>query len=136
MNLSIGEIWKIRIAFINDMRTQVNMSQYISLVSPSAALTYLASDIANTGIESEWGFRRAAFLFRRQFLTRVDQYIEKTGDLDKVGHLGSDLAPPFEHAEPGLVQVINAHLSRFVVLMFYPILFFLGAQIAFIRSAL
>ena len=137
MNLCSGEIMQIRLAFINDMRTQVRMSQYISLVSPSVALTYVASDIAHTGIESEWNFRRAVLLFRGQFLTEIDAQMERTEDYEELWENKSDeYAPPFEYAEPDLIQVIHAHLPRFIVLMFYPILFFLGAQIAFIRSAL
>lgn len=137
IDLSRGEILNIRMAFINDMRTQVRMSQYISLVSPSAALTYIASDIAHTGIESEWNFRRAVFRFRRQYLTQVDAYIEKTGDHEVFWDTNTEyVPPPFEYVELGLIEVIQAHLPRFIVLIFYPILFFLGAQIAFIRSAI
>ena len=136
MNLRNGEIFKIRLAFINNMRTQVTLSQYMSLISPSAALTYLASDIADTGTESEWNFRRAVFRFHRPFFTQIDAHIEKTGDIEKVRHLELDNPPPFEYGQLDLIQLIDAHLPRIIVLLFYPILFFLGAQIAFIRSTL
>lgn len=137
IDLSRREILNMRLAFINDMRAQVRMSQYISLVSPSAALTYIASDIAHTGIESEWNFRRAVFRFRRQFLTQVDAYIERTGDHEVFWDSSTEyVPPPFEFVEPNLIQVIHAHLPRFIVLIFYPILLLLGAQIAFIRSAI
>ena len=137
MNLTTKEIAKLKLEFINGMESQVRVSHYISFVSPSAALTYLASDIARTGLESGRHFRRAVFRFRNQYLKRIDQYIEKTQDYSRLRNLRKeDDTPPFEYRELSLSQAISAHLPRIMVLVLYLVLFFFGAQIAFIRTQL
>jgi hypothetical protein len=44
--------------------------------------------------------------------------------------------PDFVYNEIPAVEVIADRLPHFMVLVLYPLLFFLGAQIAFVRSAL
>jgi hypothetical protein len=133
-NLSAKEIAEIRLDFLNEVEAQAKLSQYLSLISPSAAFKYLATDIAQTGIFSEWDFRRAAIRYHSQYVKHLDDYIEKTGDYSKIWRIDKNVAPPFEYRAFNLSQVILAHLPRFTVLALYTTVFFLSAQIAFIRS--
>ena len=136
MNLTAGEIAKLKRGFINDMQAQVKVSHYISFISPSAALTYLAGDIARTGLETERHFRRAVFRYRGEYMAHVDRYIERTGDYGRLRTVDPDDSPPFDYHELSVAQVIAAHLPRVMVLILYTVLCFFGAQVAFIRAQL
>lgn len=54
--LYAGEVMNIWETFFNDMDAQAKLAQRLSLISPSAILTYVASDLSHTGIESEMHF--------------------------------------------------------------------------------
>ena len=136
MRLNAGEVAKIRGAFVNEIEGQAKLSQYLSLISPSAGLTYLASDIAQTGLFSEWDFRRAFFRYRRQYVEYMDRYIKETGDYERMQKIDKDLSPPFEYRELTPSQAVAAYLPHSMMLVFYCALFSLGAQIAFSRTQL
>ena len=125
---------KIRGNFLNQVEEQAKVSQYLSSISPSAALTYLVSDMANTGLESERDFRRAVIRYRRQYAEYLDRYIEKTGDYSRLMNIDSDNVPPFEYQGLRFSQVLGLHFHHFMILVLYTTLFYLGAQIAFVRS--
>lgn len=134
MKFSAGESARIRTAFLNEIAEQARVSQYLSMISPSAAYVFLASDLANTGLESEWGFRRAVLRYRRQYAEYVDRYIAETGDSNRLWSVKKEESPPFEYRGLSTVQATAAHLTQFMVMVLYGVLFFLGAQIAFLRS--
>jgi hypothetical protein len=108
----------------------------LSFLFPSATFVFLASDVAHTGIESEQNFLHATLRYRRQYAEHVSQYIDKTGDYQIFGRILKADPPDFVHQETRASEVITARLPHFMVLVLYPLLFFLGAQIAFIRSTL
>ncbi len=130
------ELTKIWEAFFNKMGAQAKLAQYLSLISPSAILTYLASDLAHTGIESEHAFRFATIRFRRQYAANVGEYIQRTGDKTKLWVVDRRLVPAFVVPRPTVSQVISTHLPQFIALVLYMFLFFCGAQIAFVRSSI
>ena len=134
LKLSAGTIMKIRGDFLNAVEAQAKVSQYLSFISPSAALTYLGSDLANTGLESERDFRRAVIRYRRQYAEYLDRYIEKTGDYSGLIDIDSDNVPPFEYQGLRFSQVLSVHFHHFMILVLYTTLSYLGAQIAFVRS--
>jgi len=136
MKFSAGESAKIRTAFLNEIAEQARVSQLLSLVSPSAAYVFLSSDLAGTGIENEWGFRRAVFSYRSQYAGYVDGYVKKTGDRNRLWRVNKMDSPPFEYRALTPLQTIAAHLPQFMVMVLYSVLFFLGAQLAFVRSRL
>lgn len=132
-----GEAAKIRIAFLNEVETQAKMGETLSLISPAAAFIFLASDIAQTGLESERDYRRAVFRYRRQYGEYQDRQIEETGDYGSAFHAANaDTAPPFVYRAISLSQAVGAYIPQFMVLVLYSILFFFAAQIAFIRAPL
>jgi ABC-type transport system involved in multi-copper enzyme maturation permease subunit len=136
MKFSVGESARIRSAFFNEIAEQAKVSKSLSLISPSAAYVFLTSDLAGTGLESEWGFRRAILRYRRQYAEYLEGYIEKTGDYDRLWRVKKKDSPPFEYQGFTPDKAIAAHLPQFMVLVLYSALFFFGAQIAFIRSQL
>ena len=82
MNLSVGEAAEIRQDFINAVEAQADMNLSISLISPSAAFVFLATDVANTGIFSEWDFRRAVIRYRHQYADHtLTATLKETGGL-------------------------------------------------------
>jgi hypothetical protein len=94
----------------------------------------LGSDLAHTGLESERDFRRAVIRYRRQYAEYLDRYIENTGDYSGLIDIDSDNVPPFEYQGLRFSQVLGLHFHHFMILVLYTTLFYLGAQIAFVRS--
>lgn len=129
----LSRIWE---AFFNQMDGQAKLAQYVSLISPSATFTYLASDLAHTGIESEHAFRLATIGFRRQYAANVGDYIRKTGDITKLWEIDKKLVPPFEMLKPTISTVISTNLPQFLTLVLYGFVCFCAAQLAFIRSSI
>ena len=136
MNLQVKELTQVWEAFFNEMEAQAKLARYLSLISPSAITTYLASDLSHTGIESEHAFRFAIIRFRREFAANLTRYMQQTGDKTKLWFVDNKLAPAFVLPRPTISQVISTHLPQFIVLVLYGFLCFCGAQITFIRSAI
>jgi len=130
------ECTKIWENFFNQMDIQAKMAQYLSLISPSATFTYLATDLSHTGIESEHAFRFATIRFRRRFMVKLDEYIQKTGDRTKLLHLDKEVAPDFVLPQPMVSEVISTHLPQSLALVVHFFLCFCGAQVVFIRSSI
>jgi len=129
----LSKIWE---NFFNQMDVQAKVAQYLSLISPSATFTYLATDVSHTGIESEHAFRFAALGFRRQLMTNLEEYGQKTGDYRKFLRLDNAVAPDFALPRPPVSEAISTHIPQFVALIVHFLLCFCGAQVAFIRSSI
>ncbi len=132
VKFGVGEGARIRTAFLNEIAEQAKMSQFLSLISPAASYVFLASDLAGTGIENEWSFRRAVLSYRSQYADYVDRYIQKTGNKDRLWRVNKKDSPPFEYRGFAQLQAIGAHFPQFMMLVLYSVLFFLGAQLAFV----
>ena len=136
MNLSVGKAAEIRQDFINAVAAQADMNLSISLISPSAAFVYLATDVANTGILSEWNFRRAVIQYRSQYAEHVNRYIEETGDYEILQRILKADPPNFVPPKFFLPDVISMHSNLLLVLLLYNVVFFVGGQVVFIRRPL
>ena len=136
MNLSVGKAAEIRQDFINAVEAQADMNLSISLISPSAAFVYLATDIANTGILSEWDFRRAVMRYRHQYAEHVNNYIEETGDYEILQRILKADPPDFVPPKFFVSDVISTHFDLLVVLLLYSVVFFFASQVVFIRRPL
>ena len=136
MNLSVGKAAEIRQDFINAVEAQADMNLSISLISPSAAFVYLATDVANTGILSEWDFRRAVMRYRHQYAEHVNRYIEETGDYEILQRILKADPPDFVPPKFFLSDVISTHFDLLVVLLLYSVIFFFASQVVFIRRPL
>ena len=136
MNLSVGKAAEIRQDFINQVEAQADMNLSISLISPSAAFVFLATDIANTGILSEWNFRRSVIRYRHQYAEHVNRYIEETGDYEILQRILKADPPDFVPPKFFLSDVISMHFDLLVVLVLYNVVFFFAGQVIFIRRPL
>lgn len=136
MNLSVGKAAEIRQDFINAVQAQADMNLSISLISPSAAFVYLATDVANTGILSEWNFRRAVIRYRSQYAEHVNNYIEETGNYEILQRILKADPPDFVPPKFSLPDVISRHSNLLLVLLLYNVVFFFAGQVVFIRRPL
>ena len=136
MNLSIGKAAEIRQDFINAVEAQADLNLAMSLISPSAAFVYLATDVANTGIFSEWNFRRAVIRYRHQYANHVNNYIKETGDYEILHRILKADPPDFVPPKFFLSDVISRHFNLLVVLLLYTVVFFFAGQGIFIRVPL
>ena len=136
MNLSVGKAAAIRQGFINKVEAQADLNLSISVISPSAAFVYLATDVANTGILSEWNFRRAVIRYRHQYAEHVNRYIEETGDYEILQRILKSDPPDFVPPKFFLSDVISMHFNLLVVLLLYNVVFFFAGQVVFIRRPL
>ena len=136
MNLSVGKTAEIRQDFINKVEAQADMNLSISLISPAAAFVFLATDVANTGILSEWNFRRSVIRYRQQYAEHVNQYIEETGDYEILQRILKADPPNYVPPKFFLSDVISQHFNLLVVLVLYNVVFFFAGQVIFIRRPL
>ena len=136
MNLSVGKAAEIRQDFINKVEAQADMNLSISLISPSAAFVFFAADIANTGILSEWNFRRSVVRYRHQYAEHVNRYIEETGDYEILQRILKADPPNYIPPEFFLPDVISMHFNLLVALVLYNVVFFFAGQVMFIRRPL
>ena len=134
MRVSVGEPMKIRESFINAAEAQAEISQRLSIISPSAAFVFLASDVARTGIQSEHAFRRAVFRYFREYAEHVEQYLKETNDYGIFMHMQRADPPEFIPPKIHTPQVLATHLPYFMFIMIYSFFLFFAAQIAFIRA--
>ena len=136
MNISVGKAAEIRQDFINRVEAQANLNLSISLISPSAAFVFLATDIANTGILSEWNFRRAVMRYRYQYAEHVNRYIEETGDYEILKRILKADPPDFVPPKFFLSDVISMHFNLLTALLLYNTVFFFAGQVVFIQRPL
>ena len=136
MNLSVGNAAEIRQDFINAVEAQADLNLSISLISPSAAFVYLATDVANTGILSEWSFRRAVIRYRHQYAEHVNRYIEETGDYEILHRILKADPPDFVPPKFFLSDVIAMHFNLLVALLLYSVVLFFAGQVVFMRKPL
>jgi len=118
---------------------QTRLARAISMASPLADFSYLATDLSSTGIRNQVHFSRLAGLWSRSF---NDDYRPKkfaamrakdpTVDTWNTAVDMSD-APRFRYAEEGLGGRVQAALPPFAVLIAYGIVLFAAAYVAFIR---
>jgi ABC-2 type transport system permease protein len=127
---------QIRQEFINEIQAQATVSRWFSMISPSSAFTSLASDLAHTGVESERDFRRACIRYRMNYTDYLVEEIKASGNLKKLSRIDEKDAPYFTYREIDVEYAIQAHLTNFIMLLFYTAFFFFAAQIILIRSEL
>ena len=113
---------------INDYRSRFNqlvaLSQNITRFSPAAAFTYLATDIAGTGIFEEWRLRQAVLEYKNQIW-------DKPTDSD--GNIMGEF-PAFSYQRSSINQVLNfSGLTNLLVLILLNVLFFAAAYVVFLK---
>jgi ABC-type transport system involved in multi-copper enzyme maturation permease subunit len=118
---------------------QTGLARAISMVSPLADFSYLATDLSSTGTRNLVHFGRLAQLWSRTFNgdyqpKKVAEFRAKdpTGDAWNTAIDMSD-APRFRYMEEGLGGRAQAALPPFAVLLGFGIVLFAAAYVALIR---
>jgi len=101
----------------------VELSQNITRFSPTAAFTYLATDMMGTGILDERRLKKGVLQYK-------DLVWDNPTDTD--GNLIGNFAP-FAFRRSSLKESISEGLGNFVILILFYILFFTAAYVAFLR---
>ncbi len=125
------ETSKIKLDYTNALERQVRTGVVVSCLSPSAIFTHLASDLTQTGVQSEHRFRNAVERFHGQY---VDYIVQKIGRSDRLLAKPnvSDL-PIFPYSEPSIAEIINDDMPYLLLLLLYNLMFFMGAYALFLR---
>jgi len=118
---------------------QTGLARALSMISPLADFSYLATDLSSTGVRNRVHFGRLAGLWSRAFWQ--DYQPKKTAEMRAkdptadTSNTAVDMtdAPRFRYTEEGLGGRIRAALPPFAVLLGYGIALFAAAYVSFIR---
>lgn len=121
---------KVKSAYMASLHKQMGASKAISSLSPLAAFTYLATDLAHTGIQSEEDFRRAVNAFKNQFITYVEGKLVSQQYLDRPDI--SDM-PSFRYEPRSAVTAARGDLIHLLLLALFNVVFFMGAYLLFLK---
>jgi ABC-type transport system involved in multi-copper enzyme maturation permease subunit len=118
---------------------QTGLARSISMASPLADFSYLATDLSSTGTENMSHFERLRQAwddaFRRDYRPKKIEELkakDPTADLWNTAIDMSD-SPRFRYIEEGLGGRVKAALPPFAVLLGYCVVLFAAAYVAFIR---
>ncbi|MGB2865252.1 MAG: ABC transporter permease subunit [Sedimentisphaerales bacterium] len=103
----------------NRFNRLVKVSQNITRISPAAAFTFLATDIAGTGMSEERNLKRAVL----QYMHIAGNWDDEKGD-----------RPAFSYQRSSFREVLGqGGLSNCLILILFNVLFFTGAYVAFLH---
>ncbi|HPW17948.1 MAG TPA: ABC transporter permease subunit [Candidatus Aminicenantes bacterium] len=118
---------------------QTGLARAISMISPLADFSYLATDLSSTGTRNQAHFARLAGLWGQAFYRdyqprKIEAFRAKdpTGDPWNTAIDMSD-APRFHYVEEGLGGRVRAALPPFGALLGFCVVLFAAAYVAFIR---
>jgi ABC-type transport system involved in multi-copper enzyme maturation permease subunit len=119
-------------------RAQVELSTVLSMLSPLADFTYLATDLSNTGIRNRNHFERLREAWDRSFEEYSDKRmaaLEKANPAMDVWNTAVDVSdmPRFKYREESLAPRLEGVLPAFAVLLVAGLAVFGAAYVSFIR---
>ena len=121
---------KVKHDHISSIRKQMALSKAFSALSPVAAFTYIATDLANTGIHDERHFRRTVDIFKNEFVAYVGEKLASRKFLDRPNV--SDM-PSFQYKPLNAFAIARDDLIHLLMLALFSIVFFLCAHLSFLR---
>jgi ABC-type transport system involved in multi-copper enzyme maturation permease subunit len=119
-------------------RAQTGLSTVLSMLSPLADFTYLATDLSNTGIKNRNHFEMLREAWDRSFEEYSDKRMEALKkdnpamDVWNTAVVVSDM-PRFKYREESLAARIEGVLPQFAVLIISGLAVFSAAYVSFIR---
>ena len=124
--------------------TQNRISVNISRLSPAATLTYIMSDLCNTGLQERENFYQQAKVYYQHlddiFYSKMwmDMFSTGKGSTYSLGSSEEGIAerkdlPFFTYKSGGLGEVLSRSVIDIGVLVLYTLIFFLGAYFSFLR---
>ena len=121
----------VRQPYSNQLARRRAVGKYVSMLSPNALFHYMASDLAQTGVQSEQRFRQAANQFHQDYVQFILQNMRRAGQLLAQPDV-SDL-PVFPYSEPSITVILEENLILLLLLVVYTALLLIGAHQAFVR---
>ncbi len=117
---------------------QTALARTISMVSPLAVFTYLATDLSSTGMKNEAYLGRIRGAWDRDFWQYVRKRIADLQAKDPATdwwNTAVDVSdrPRFEYREEGLGARVQATLPEFLLLLGYGLVFFVLAYVSFLK---
>jgi hypothetical protein len=94
------------------------------------SFTYLATDLAHTGIQNERHFRRTVNIFKNQFVAYVGEKLasKKFTDRPDISSM-----PSFQYEPRAAVAIASDDLIHLLLLALFNLVFFMGAYLSFLR---
>jgi len=127
----------------NDLRqreeAQTGLARLISMVSPLADFSYLATDLSSTGTENMAHFDRLAEVWDHAFYRdyrpkKIKEFKAKYPTADEWNtFIDMTDSPRFQYVEERLGGRVKAALAPFAVLLGYCVVLFAAAYAAFVR---
>jgi ABC-type transport system involved in multi-copper enzyme maturation permease subunit len=116
---------------------QKRVAKRLACISPYADFVYLATDLSGTGLRSLDYFSRVAGQYSTQFYDylakRTEQAREQDPTFDSNSFIDVSDRPRFHFKEEALNNRLEAVLPYWGVLVFFNVVFFAGAFVAFLR---
>jgi hypothetical protein len=129
----------VREALTRREEAQTGLARTISMASPMADLTYLATELSSTGMRNMLHVRRLAevwaLAFYRDYQPKKVAEMKAKDPTADIWNTAVDMtdAPRFRYTPEGLGGRIEASLDAFAVLAVYAVALFAAAAAAFIR---
>jgi ABC-type transport system involved in multi-copper enzyme maturation permease subunit len=119
-------------------KAQTSLSQTISMISPLAVFSYLATDLSSTGIKNAAYFEQLRVVWDRAFGEYERKKLAALQAKDPATdwwNTAVDMSdrPRFEFREERLGARVQAALPGFVLLLGYGLVFFVLAYVSFLR---
>ena len=128
----------VRRAAAQKEEVQTALARTISMVSPLAVFTYLATDLSSTGLRNEAYFGRLSGVWDRAFWDYARKKIADLQAKDPTAdwwNTAVDMSdrPRFEYREEALGGRVQAALPGFLLLLGYGLVFFVLAYVSFLK---
>ena len=132
------KITALRKAAAQKEKAQTSLSRTISMISPLAVFSYLATDLSSTGIRNAAYFGRMGEVWDQAFWDYARKKIAELQAKDPATdwwNTAVDMSdrPRFEYREERLGARVQAALPEFVLLLGYGLVFFVLAYVSFLR---
>ena len=132
------KITAVRSAAARKEASQTALARTISMVSPLAVFTYLATDLSSTGIKNTAYFEQLSVVWDRAFGEYERKKIAELQAKDPTTdwwNTAVDMSdrPQFEFREERLGARVQAALPGFVLLLGYGLVFFALAYVSFLK---
>jgi ABC-type transport system involved in multi-copper enzyme maturation permease subunit len=119
------------------LRGQIDWSQNLSRLSPSASFVYAATDLAGTGVSLYSSFRTGSQRFSQEFNDWAQDWDDRFHEHDEVypeeGWLSPETLPALQIVAQRLDDTVSLALTDMLLLLVYNALFFMLSYAFFLR---
>ena len=124
----------------NQEARQQRLAFGLARISPAASFSLAATNLAGTSLELKEHYREEASLYQEiyaRFMREKNDggpvFFRGPGEEDPPEPIDTSEVPVFLYQQPPLGKVIQASILDFGILIFFNLLFFAGAFVAFLR---